>query len=85
MLRWWGYLVFLVCAKALPATLLEALLYLPSFRILDAVEATDLLVCLVFAMNFTSFSWYVMIISHFMKKHNILYEGIFVNNILYVF
>jgi hypothetical protein len=41
----------LVCAKALPATLLEALLYLPSFRILDAVEATDLLVCLVFAMN----------------------------------
>lgn len=85
MLSWWGYLVFLVCAKALPATLLEALLYLPSFRILDAVEATDLLVCLVFAMNFTSFLWYVMIISHFMKKHNILYESIFVDNILYIF
>lgn len=85
MLSWWGYLVFLVCAKALPATLLEALLYLPSFRILDAVEATDLLVCLVFAMNFTSFSWYVMIISHFMEIHNILYESIFANNILYIF
>lgn len=85
MLSWGGYLVFLVCAKALPATLLEALLYLPSFRILDAVEATDLLVCLVFAMNFTSFSWYVTIISHFMERYNILIESIFVNNILYVF
>ena len=51
---------FLVCAKALPATLLEALLYLPSFRILDAVEATDLLVCLVFAMNLTPPFFYDM-------------------------
>jgi len=49
------------------------------------VEATDLLVCLVFAMNFTSFSWYVTIISHFMERYNILIESIFVNNILYVF
>lgn len=42
-----------VCAKALPATLLEFELYLPSRRIAEALEATDLLVCLVFAKRIT--------------------------------
>ena len=45
-----AYLVFLVCAKALPATLLDVLLKRPSESILDALLATVLLVCLVLVL-----------------------------------
>lgn len=47
-------LLVLVCDKALPATLLDVLLYLSSERILEAFEATDLLVCFLF-IHTTSF------------------------------
>lgn len=47
--------VDLVCANALPATLLEFELYLPSRRIVEALEATDLLVCFVLAIILTPF------------------------------
>ena len=43
--------VDLVCDNALPATLLEFELYLPSRRIVETLEATDLLVCFVFAIK----------------------------------
>ena len=36
------YFFFSLCDKALPATLFDASLYLPSLRILDALEATFL-------------------------------------------
>ena len=40
---------FFVWDSALPATLFEALLYRPSVKILEALDATDLLVCFLFA------------------------------------
>lgn len=44
--------VVFVCESALPATDFDALLNRPSLKILDAVEATGLLVCFGLAMSF---------------------------------
>ena len=45
------HLLFLVCESALPATDLLVELYRLSLRILEALRATDLLVCFVFAIR----------------------------------
>lgn len=47
----------LVCARALPATDLAALLYLLSLSIFEAVEATDLEVCLLLAIVSPPINW----------------------------
>jgi hypothetical protein len=48
-------LLFWVCESALPATAFEFLLYRPSFKIFDAVDATFLLVCFLFGISITPF------------------------------
>lgn len=51
----------MVCDKALPATDLLALLYLPSVKILDAVDATLELVCFLLAIGTPPFVYIVLL------------------------
>lgn len=46
-----NYFLVLVCDKALPATDFDVLEYLLLFKILDALEATDLDVCFLFMVS----------------------------------